>query len=81
MTEVILAIHLMIAAALVAVVLLQRSEGGGLGIGGGGSGGGGIYVCPRNCQSIDAGYSDFGCMFFCYKFVISNNCDSGRQNL
>ena len=33
MTEVILAIHLMIAAALVAVVLLQRSEGGGLGIG------------------------------------------------
>src|SRR5262249_43996135 len=29
-------IHLMIAAALVGVVLLQRSEGGALGIGGGG---------------------------------------------
>jgi preprotein translocase subunit SecG len=36
MTTVLLVIHLMIAAALVAVVLLQRSEGGALGIGGGG---------------------------------------------
>jgi preprotein translocase subunit SecG len=36
MTTVLLVIHLMVAAALVAVVLLQRSEGGALGIGGGG---------------------------------------------
>jgi preprotein translocase subunit SecG len=36
MTTVLLVIHLMIAAALVGVVLLQRSEGGALGIGGGG---------------------------------------------
>jgi preprotein translocase subunit SecG len=35
MTTVLLIIHLMIAAALVGVVLLQRSEGGALGIGGG----------------------------------------------
>jgi preprotein translocase subunit SecG len=40
MTTVLLVIHLMIAAGLVAVVLLQRSEGGALGIGGGGGGGG-----------------------------------------
>ena len=33
-------IQAIIAAALVAVVLMQRSEGGGLGIGGGGSPGG-----------------------------------------
>lgn len=39
MTAVILVIHLMVAAALVAVVLLQKSEGGALGIGGGGAGG------------------------------------------
>jgi preprotein translocase subunit SecG len=39
MATVVLVIHLMIAAALVAVVLLQRSEGGALGMGGGGSGG------------------------------------------
>lgn len=38
MTTVLLIVHLMIAAALVGVVLLQRSEGGALGIGGGGGG-------------------------------------------
>jgi preprotein translocase subunit SecG len=36
MTTVILVIHVLIAAALVVTVLLQRSEGGALGIGGGG---------------------------------------------
>jgi preprotein translocase subunit SecG len=40
MATVVLVIHLMLATALVAVVLLQRSEGGALGIGGGGGGGG-----------------------------------------
>jgi preprotein translocase subunit SecG len=39
MNQVILIIHLFLAIALVAVVLLQRSEGGALGIGGGGFGG------------------------------------------
>lgn len=36
---VVLVLHLMIAAGLVGIVLLQRSEGGALGIGGGGGGG------------------------------------------
>lgn len=40
MTTVVLVIHVMLAVALVAVVLLQRSEGGALGIGGGGGMGG-----------------------------------------
>jgi len=40
MATVLLVIHLMIAAALCAVVLLQRSEGGALGIGSGGGAGG-----------------------------------------
>jgi preprotein translocase subunit SecG len=39
MSTVLLIIHILIALALIAVVLLQRSEGGALGIGGGGSGG------------------------------------------
>lgn len=34
MLQVLLVIHLIIAIALVAVILMQRSEGGGLGIGG-----------------------------------------------
>ena len=40
MTTVLLVIHIMVAAALVAVILWQRSEGGALGIGGGGGAGG-----------------------------------------
>ncbi|TNE65880.1 MAG: preprotein translocase subunit SecG [Alphaproteobacteria bacterium] len=36
MESVLLVIHLMLAIALVATILLQRSEGGALGIGGGG---------------------------------------------
>lgn len=39
MHTVILVIHVLIAIFLIAVVLLQRSEGGALGIGGGGGGG------------------------------------------
>lgn len=35
MTAVVLVIHVLLAIALVAVILLQRSEGGALGIGGG----------------------------------------------
>lgn len=38
--EFLLVIHLMICAAMIAVVLLQKSEGGALGMGGGGGGGG-----------------------------------------
>ena len=36
MLTVIIAIHLMVVTTMIALVLLQKSEGGGLGIGGGG---------------------------------------------
>lgn len=39
MATVVLVIHVMLAIAMVATVLLQRSEGGALGMGGGGMGG------------------------------------------
>ena len=38
MQNVILVVHLLLALSLIAVVLLQRSEGGGLGMGSGGGG-------------------------------------------
>ena len=38
MENVVLIVHLILALGIIAVVLLQRSEGGGLGIGGGGGG-------------------------------------------
>jgi preprotein translocase subunit SecG len=43
MKEVLLVIHLLIALALIALVLMQRSEGGALGIGGGGGGAGNLF--------------------------------------
>jgi preprotein translocase subunit SecG len=38
MEQVVITVHLLLALGLIAVVLMQRSEGGGLGIGGGGGG-------------------------------------------
>lgn len=38
MEQVILVIHIIVATSIIAVVLIQRSEGGGLGIGGSGGG-------------------------------------------
>lgn len=50
LASVLLVVHLMIAAALVGVVLLQRSEGGALGIGGGGGGGG--FLTGRGTSNL-----------------------------
>ena len=52
MATVVLVIHLMLAAALIGVVLLQRSEGGALGIGGGGGGGGGGFLTGRGTANL-----------------------------
>ena len=49
MQTVIIVIHLMIVAALIGVVLLQRSEGGGLGMG---SGGGGGFMTGRGTANL-----------------------------
>ena len=50
MIEVLLVIHLIIAAAMVGVVLLQKSEGGALGIGGGGGAGG--FLTGRGTDNL-----------------------------
>jgi preprotein translocase subunit SecG len=52
MSTIILVIHLIIAVALVAVVLLQRSEGGALGIGGGGGGGMSGFLTGRSTANL-----------------------------
>src|SRR5690349_184780 len=58
MLQVVLVIHLMIAVALIAVVLMQKSEGGALGIGGGMSnfmtGGGTANVLTRTTAILAA---------------------------
>lgn len=58
MQTVLLVIHLMIAAALCVVVLVQRSEGGALGIGGGGfmSGRGAANALTRLTAYLAGGF-------------------------
>ena len=50
METLVLTIHILIAVALVAVILLQRSEGGGLGIGGSSSSGG--FMTARGTANL-----------------------------
>lgn len=58
MITVLLVIHIMIAAALVGIVLMQRSEGGALGMGGGGfmSGRGQANFLTRTTAYLAAGF-------------------------
>ena len=49
MQTVIIVIHLMVVAAMIGVILLQKSEGGGLGIGGGGGGG---FLSSRGTANV-----------------------------
>lgn len=50
MEAVVLVIHLILALGIIALVLLQRSEGGGLGIGG--SGGAGGLATPQAAANV-----------------------------
>lgn len=61
METVVIIVHLMIVIALIATVLLQRSEGGALGMGGGG--GGGNFMTGRgtaNALTRTTGYLALG---------------------
>lgn len=61
MINVILALHLMVAVALVGMVLMQRSEGGALGMGGGS----GSMISGRGAANVLArGTSILGAVFF-----------------
>lgn len=42
--NILLVVHLLVTAALIGIVLIQKSEGGALGIGGGGGGAGGFMT-------------------------------------
>lgn len=52
MDFVITVVHLILIIAMIAVILLQRSEGGALGIGGGGGGGGGGLFTARGSANV-----------------------------
>ena len=71
MTAVLLVIHVLIALALIAVVLLQRSEGGALGIGGGGGGAGGFMTGRGAANLLTRSTAILGVAFFATSIVLT----------
>ena len=70
MESVVLVIHLILALAIIALVLLQRSEGGGLGIGGGG--GMGSLASPHSTASVLTKITQIcAACFFCTSLVLA----------
>jgi preprotein translocase subunit SecG len=67
MSTVLLIVHLMVAAALVGVVLMQRSEGGALGIGGGG----GIMAGRGGANFLTRVTAGLATAFFATSIVLS----------
>ena len=79
MSTVLLIIHIMIAAALVGVILLQRSEGGALGIGGGGGGGGGFMTGRSAGNALTKLTAVLAGGFFVTSLVLSILAGTHRQ--
>lgn len=71
MATVLLVIHIMVAAALVGLVLLQRSEGGALGIGGGGGGGGGFMTGRGAANLLTRITAVFAAVFFVTSILLT----------
>src|ERR1700685_484866 len=68
MQSVLLVIHLLVVIALVAVVLLQRSEGGVLGAGGGS---GGFMTGRGQANALSRATAILGALFFASALVMS----------
>jgi len=86
MIKVILVIHLIIAAAMIAIVLLQKSEGGALGIGGGGGGAGGFLTGRGTANLLTRMTAGLACLFFVTSLTLtimaggSNRSDTRFNN-
>ena len=68
MESVVLVIHLILALGIIALVLLQRSEGGGLGIGGGG--GGGLTTAQGAANAMTRTTAIFAGCFFVTSLIL-----------
>ena len=80
METVILVIHLVVAVALIAVVMLQRSEGGALGIGGGGGSAGNLFTARGVGNALTRTTAWLAVAFFCTSIgltVIATHRGSG----
>ncbi len=84
MIKVILVIHLIIAAAMIGIVLMQKSEGGALGIGGGG-GSGGFLTGRGTANLLTRLTAGLACLFFVTSLTLTilaggNNSSESRFN-
>jgi preprotein translocase subunit SecG len=76
MQTVLIVIHLLVVLAMIAVVLLQKSEGGALGIGGGGS----SFLSTRGTANVLTRTTAYlAGAFFLTSFVLSVLAGWGRQ--
>lgn len=66
-----LVIHIMVAASLVGLVLLQRSEGGALGIGGSGGSGGGFMTGRGAANLLTRVTALFAALFFATSILLT----------
>lgn len=71
MEQVVLIIHLILALGIIALVLLQRSEGGGLGIGGGGGGIGGLASATSTANVLTRATALCAAAFFCTSLLLA----------
>ena len=71
MQNVLIVIHLIVVLALVAVVLLQRSEGGGLGLGGGSSGVSGFLTGRGQANALTRATTILTAAFFLTSILLT----------
>jgi len=79
MIKVILVIHLIIAAAMIGIVLMQKSEGGALGIGGGG-GAGGFLTGRGTANLLTRLTAGLACLFFVTSLTLTIMAGGTNRN-
>ncbi len=80
MENILLVVHLIIAIALVAVVLLQRSEGGALGMGGGSAGGGmGMFSARGAANALTRTTAILAVLFLGTSLALAILAGGGRE--
>lgn len=78
MIEFLLVIHLLICAAMIGVVLMQKSEGGALGIGGSGGGAGGFLTGRGTANLLTRTTALLAAAFFATSILLSILAGTGR---
>ena len=81
METVLIIVHLMIVAALIGTVLLQRSEGGALGMGGGGGGGGGFMTGRGTANALTRATTFLAAGFFATSLTLAILANQGTTTV